>query len=121
VVKFIEKPTLVKTTGSGDKIIAEYFGNVNSDNKDISVAHMKASPGWSEVGQRPDFDEYTVMISGSLQVEIEEETITLEQGQGILISSGEWVRYSVPFGEMAEYIAVCLPAFTLQLANLGKK
>jgi len=106
--KLIEKPTVIPVPG--DKQIHEYVGRVNSGDGAISVAHMKSPAGWSEPGQTPDFDEYTLVLSGCMHVESREGSFDVRAGQAILTAQGEWIRYSTPEG--AEYIAICLPAFS---------
>jgi len=94
------------------KLIDEYVGRVNSRTGAVSIAHMHSPAGWSEPGQRPDFDEYTVVLRGVLRVEHESGSIDVHAGQAIIAASGEWVRYSTPDADGAEYIAVCAPAFS---------
>ncbi|HOW30185.1 MAG TPA: hypothetical protein PLP88_01340, partial [Bacteroidales bacterium] len=112
MAEFITLPTLIKAAGTKEKIIREYFGRVNSGTTDMSIAHMKSPQGWEEPGQCPEFEEYTVVLAGCLQVLTASEKYIVEAGQAILVKSGEWVKYSSPFEEGAEYIAVCLPAFS---------
>lgn len=105
-------PTVIEAAGTKPKIIREYIGRVNSNNSDLSIAHMNSPQGWEEPGQRPEFDEYTLVINGQLQVESEGGSITLvEKGHAITAHKGEWIRYSTPHEGGAEYIAICLPAF----------
>jgi quercetin dioxygenase-like cupin family protein len=106
--KLIEAPTQIPVPGN--KIIDEYIGRVNSADTQASIAHMRSPAGWSEPGQRPDFDEYTVVLKGVMRVEHEAGVTEVKAGQAIIAHKGEWVRYSTPDG--AEYIAVCVPAFT---------
>jgi len=106
--KLIEAPTQIPVPGN--KIINEYIGRVNSADTQASIAHMRSPAGWSEPGQRPDFDEYTVVLKGVMRVEHEAGVTEVKAGQAIIARKGEWVRYSTPDG--AEYIAVCVPAFT---------
>lgn len=108
----IGKPTVVKSAGNKEKIIKEYFGLVNSSTENVSIAMMHSPSGWVEPGQKPDFDEYTVVLKGMLQVETREKTHEVHAGEAILVSRKEWVRYSTPGPEGAEYVAVCLPAFS---------
>jgi len=108
----IEKPTVVEAAGNKIKIIEEYFGLVNSKDSQVSIARMKSPSGWIEPGQTPEFDEYTVVLKGMLQVRSEEKIYEVRAGEAILISGGKWVRYSTPGPEGAEYVAVCLPAFS---------
>jgi ethanolamine utilization protein EutQ (cupin superfamily) len=106
----IEKPTRIQAPGTPPKLIDEYVGRVNSATPSLSVAHMRSPAGWSEPGQRPRFDEYTLVLHGRLRVEHEGGEIQVSAGQAVMAHAGEWVRYSTPEG--AEYVAVCLPAFS---------
>ena len=106
--KLIEAPTQIPVPGN--KIIDEYIGRVNSGDTQTSIAHMRSPAGWSEPGQRPDFDEYTVVLKGVMRVEHEAGVTEVKAGQAIVARKGEWVRYSTPDG--AEYMAICVPAFT---------
>lgn len=115
--KKINAPTLVKAEGTKLKIIEEFFGKVNTGNSDISIARMKSPQGWEEPGQQPVFDEYTVVLKGTLLVETRTEEFYVSQGQAIIAYKDEWVRYSSPLEGGAEYIAVCLPAFSPDLVN----
>jgi quercetin dioxygenase-like cupin family protein len=110
VPKLIAAPTIVAAAGSKPKRIEEYAGRVNSGHANVSVARMTSPAGWQEPGQRPDFEEITVVLSGILRVEHDGGTVDVHAGQAIVTSPGEWVRYSTPDG--AEYIAVCIPAFS---------
>ncbi|MEO1273057.1 MAG: cupin, partial [Myxococcota bacterium] len=103
-------PTRIEAAGNKPKVIAEYVGRVNTGEERLSVAHMKSPGGWVEPGQRPEFDEYTVVLRGVLHVEFEGGSLDVHTGQAILTKAGEWVCYSTPEG--AEYMAVCLPAFS---------
>ncbi len=106
--KLIAAPTQIPVPGN--KIIDEYIGRVNSGDTQASIAHMRSPAGWSEPGQRPDFDEYTVVLKGVMRVEHEAGVTEVKAGQAIIARKGEWVRYSTPEG--AEYMAICVPAFT---------
>jgi mannose-6-phosphate isomerase-like protein (cupin superfamily) len=108
----IEGPSIITAAGNKPKRIEEYIGRVNSKTEGISVAYMKSPCGWVEPGQRPEFDEYTLVIKGSLHVECEGEPLDLRPGQALIAHAGEWVRYSTPGAEGAEYVAVCIPAFS---------
>ena len=110
--QLIEKPTRITAAGNKPKLIDEHVGRVNNREERISVAHMRSPGGWIEPGQRPEFDEYTVVLKGALQVDFEGGSLTVQAGQAVLAKGGEWVRYSTPGEEGAEYIAVCLPAFS---------
>ncbi len=96
----------------GGKLLDEYVGHVNSGTAAISIAHMRSPAGWSEPGQRPEFDEYTLVLRGTLRVEHDSGAIDVHAGQTIVAHKGEWVRYSTPGADGAEYVAICLPAFT---------
>jgi mannose-6-phosphate isomerase-like protein (cupin superfamily) len=108
----IEKPTVIKAAGNKEKIIEEYFGMVNSHSEKVSIAVMRSPSGWIEPGQKPDFDEYTVVLKGLLQVKTRDMVYDVRAGEAILIARCEWVQYSTPGPEGAEYVAVCLPAFS---------
>ena len=120
MAKLIKAPTSIKAAGVGEKIIEEYIGKVNSGTNGISIAHMNSPQGWEEPGQRPEFDEYTIVLKGTLQVETESETFRVSAGQAIFTQKNEWVRYSSPFEGGAEYIAVCLPAFSPETVHRDK-
>jgi quercetin dioxygenase-like cupin family protein len=113
----IEKPTIVAAAGNLPKRIAEYVGRVNSATEAVSIARMESPVGWSEPGQTPEFDEYTVVLRGLLRVETSSAAINVKAGQGIVARRGEWVRYSTPEPGGAEYIAVCIPAFAPGLVH----
>jgi len=117
MIQLINKPSIVKAAGTKEKIIEEFFGRVNSKTSDLSIARMKSPEGWEEPGQIPEFDEYTVVLKGTLKVKTKTEEYTVIEGQGILIGKNEWVQYSTPFDCGAEYIAVCLPAFSPNTVN----
>ena len=106
-----DKPFVVPTTDG--KLIEEHFGNATTQNKNLSIAHMIAPPGWSEPFQNPDFDEYTLVSRGKKLFEVDEEKIIVQAGESILIKRGSRVRYSNPFDEPCEYWSVCLPAFSI--------
>ena len=108
----IAAPTVIEAAGNKPKRIAEYAGRVNSGHENTSVAHMKSPGGWVEPGQRPEFEEITVVLAGMLRVEHEDGVIDVRAGQAIVSHPGEWIRYSSPEEGGAEYIAVCLPAFS---------
>src|ERR671929_1565214 len=111
--QLIERPSRVEAAGTKPKLIDEYVGRVNTGEGRVSVAHMRSPEGWVEPGQRPDFDEYTVVLDGCLRVESEggAEPLAVRAGQAVLAPAGEWVRYSTPEPGGASYVAVCLPAF----------
>ncbi|MXX69238.1 MAG: cupin [Gemmatimonadales bacterium] len=108
----IEAPAVIEAAGNQPKRIEEYAGRVRTGHEGVSVARMVAPSGWVEPGQRPEFEEVTVVLRGSLRVEHEAGVIDVNAGQAVVTHPGEWVRYSTPDPEGAEYIAVCLPAFS---------
>lgn len=108
----IEHPTRVQAAGNLPKIIDEYVGRLNSQESRISVAHMRSPAGWEEPGQTPEFEEYTIVLRGSLQVRHKSGVLEVRAGQAIVAHPGEWIQYSTP-NEGAEYIAICVPAFSL--------
>ncbi len=110
--KLIEQPTLIKAVGNKPKQIEEYIGRINSGHERISVAHMTSPAGWQEPGQKPEFEEITVVLNGLLRVEYEGGMLDVRAGQAVVAKPGEWIRYSTPEHNGAEYIAVCLPAFS---------
>ena len=109
--QLIAQPTRITSAGNKPKLIDEYVGRVNTGTAALSIAHMRSPGGWVEPGQRPEFDEYTVVLRGAVQVEFEGGQMLVTAGQGVLTKAGEWIRYSTPGEDGAEYIAVCLPAF----------
>jgi mannose-6-phosphate isomerase-like protein (cupin superfamily) len=115
--QLIAKPTEITAAGNKPKRIQEFVGRVNSRTSAVSVAYMVSPAGWEEPGQRPEFDEYTVVLKGRLQVESETGTLQVEAGQAVIARAGEWVRYSTPGSEGAEYVAVCLPAFSSETVH----
>jgi len=113
----IKTPSLITSAGNKPKIIEEFVGRVNSLTDQVSVARMKSPPGWVEPGQCPEFDEYTIVLKGMLRVTFHNGSIDVNAGQGIVVKKGEWVQYSTPEPDGAEYIAVCLPAFSMETVN----
>ena len=109
----IAQPTRIAAAGNKPKLIDEYIGRVNSATSALSVAHMRSPGGWVEPGQTPEFDEFTVVLRGKLRVEHRDGALEVNAGQAVIAHSGEWIRYSTPGEEGAEYIAVCLPAFSM--------
>ena len=110
--KLIEKPTVIDCVGTKPKQIQEFAGRVNSGHAGVSVARMISPSGWEEPGQRPEFEEISVVLKGTLRVQHENGALNVHAGQAVVTSPGEWVRYSTPGPEGAEYVAVCLPAFS---------
>jgi mannose-6-phosphate isomerase-like protein (cupin superfamily) len=108
----IDAPSVIEAVGNKPKRIEEYAGRVNSGHDSASVARMRSSEGWAEPGQRPDFEEISVALSGTLRVEHEGGAFDVSAGQAVVARPGEWVRYSSPLPGGAEYVAVCLPAFS---------
>lgn len=111
-MKHIQKPTVIRAAGSPPKQIEEFIGRVNSQTSEVSIARMTSPTGWSEPGQTPDFNEYTVVLRGTLKVKMKDKDVDVTAGQAIMIEAGEQVQYSTPYAGGAEYIAVCLPAFS---------
>jgi mannose-6-phosphate isomerase-like protein (cupin superfamily) len=110
----IEKPSVIAAAGNKPKIIEEFIGRVNSKTSGVSVARMQSPSGWVEPGQTPEFDEYTVVLRGSLRVTTRGGALDVHAGQAVIAHAGEWVQYSTPGPDGAEYIAVCLPAFSME-------
>jgi mannose-6-phosphate isomerase-like protein (cupin superfamily) len=117
MVKIIKAPSIIKATGNMPKEIREHFGRVNSSISEISIAHIISPEGWQESGQTPEFDEYTVVLKGTLKIETRNGIYLLKENQAIMVEKGEWVLYSTPEKGGAEYIAVCLPAFSPDLVH----
>jgi mannose-6-phosphate isomerase-like protein (cupin superfamily) len=117
MARLISSPTVIASAGNKPKRIEEYVGRVNSATEAVSVARMRSPGGWVEPGQTPQFDEYTVVLSGMLRVETKSGVIDVAAGQAIITPAGEWVRYSTPGDDGAEYIAVCHPAFSPATVN----
>jgi len=117
MIQHIKTPTIIKAAGNKEKKIEEFFGRVNSGTSEVSIARMTSPEGWIEPGQTPDFNEYTLVIKGALKIVTREKEFIVSEGEAILTSSGEWVQYSSPFAGGAEYIAICLPAFSLDLVK----
>jgi quercetin dioxygenase-like cupin family protein len=114
--RLITAPSIVQAAGTPPKRIEEYVGRVNSGHASVSVARMVSPPGWREPGQRPEFDEVTVVLKGRVRVEHEGGVFDVRAGEAVVTAAGEWVRYSTP-EEGAEYIAVCLPAFSMETVH----
>ena len=115
--ELIYKPTVIEAAGTPPKLIQEFIGRVNSGNQEISIARMRSPQGWSEPGQTPEFHEFTLVLKGTLRVETVKEVIYVKEGQAIQTLPGEWIRYSTPYDNGAEYIAVCLPAFSPEIVK----
>jgi len=115
--QLIAAPTEIPAAGEPPKLIREFFGRVNTGHQQVSIAQMTSPGGWIEPGQTPEFDEYTVVLEGTLVVESREGRLEIGAGRAVLVNAGEWVRYSSPYPEGARYLAVCLPAFSLQTVH----
>jgi mannose-6-phosphate isomerase-like protein (cupin superfamily) len=113
----ISSPTVVEAAGSKPKLIEEFVGQVNTRTRDLSIARMKSPEGWVEPGQRPEFEEYTLVLTGRLRVTTDKETIDVSAGQAVIVHAGEWVQYSTPEPGGAEYVAVCMPAFSMDTVH----
>jgi mannose-6-phosphate isomerase-like protein (cupin superfamily) len=113
----VEKPSVIAAAGNKPKIIEEFIGRVNSKTDDLSVARMQSPSGWVEPGQTPEFDEYTIVLRGSLRVTTAEGAVDVHAGQAVIAHAGQWVQYSTPGPDGAEYIAVCLPAFSMETVH----
>ena len=113
----IAKPTVIQAAGNQPKTIEEFIGRANSGTEAVSIARMRSPAGWAEPGQTPEFDEYTVVLKGRLRVESRAGILEVSAGQAVIAPAGEWVRYSTPDPEGAEYIAVCRPAFSPMLVH----
>ena len=113
----ITTPTRIEAAGNKPKLIDEYIGNVNSRMEALSIAHMRSPAGWVEPGQTPEFEEYTIVLKGLLRVAYAGGHVDVQAGQAVIAHSGEWVQYSTPTDDGAEYIAVCMPAFSPMLVH----
>ena len=112
MVMIIRKPSVIKAAGTKEKVIREYFGKVNSETEEVSIARMTSPEGWEEPGQCPEFNEYTLVLKGTLKIRTRKEEYIINEGEAILTEKKEWVQYSTPFPGGAEYVAICLPAFS---------
>ena len=115
--KLIEKPARVAAAGTKPKLIDEYIGRVNSETQGLSVAHMRSPQGWEEPGQTPEFDEFTIVLKGTVRVKHKNGELDVVAGQAVIAHGGEWIQYSTPAEGGAEYIAVCLPAFAMETVH----
>jgi mannose-6-phosphate isomerase-like protein (cupin superfamily) len=112
MIRKFKSPSIISAAGVPSKVIEEFIGRVNSATEDVSIARMSAAPGWEEPGQRPEFTEYTVVLSGMVRVASADGVTDAAAGEVVIAPAGEWVKYSTPGAEGAEYISVCLPAFS---------
>lgn len=117
----ISAPTRIEAAGNKPKLIEEFVGRVNSRNDELSIARMKSPAGWEEPGQTPEFSEYTLVLAGQLRVTTPEAVYDLGAGQAIIVPAGEWVQYSTPGHEGADYVAVCLPAFSPETVHRDQR
>jgi ethanolamine utilization protein EutQ (cupin superfamily) len=115
--ELIASPSRVEAAGTKPKLIDEFVGRVNTGEGRLSVARMRSPQGWLEPGQRPEFDEWTLVLDGSLHVEHDDGDLDVRAGQAVLVRAGEWVRYSTPGAGGADYVAICLPAFAAQTVH----
>jgi mannose-6-phosphate isomerase-like protein (cupin superfamily) len=113
----VPEPTRIQAAGNKPKLIDEYIGRVNSKDSAVSVAHMRSPQGWVEPGQAPEFDEYTIVLKGTLKVRSKDGEFDVSAGQAVIAHRGEWVQYSTPCEGGAEYIAVCVPAFSMETVH----
>jgi mannose-6-phosphate isomerase-like protein (cupin superfamily) len=113
----LKGPTIIQAAGNKPKIIEEFIGRVNSKTSGVSIARMKSPEGWVEPGQRPEFDEYTIVLRGMVRVKSESSTIDVQAGEAIIAHRGEWIQYSTPEIGGAEYVAICLPAFSMETVH----
>ena len=112
MAKKINSASIITAAGNKPKRIEEFIGRVNSKTNSLSIARMKSPSGWTEPAQKPEFDEYTLVLKGTLRVKTSSETFDINESEAVIVAKNEWVQYSTPGPEGAEYIAVCLPAFS---------
>jgi len=117
MAQHIKLPSLIKAAGNKEKKIEEFFGRVNSGTSEVSIARMTSPEGWIEPGQCPEFNEYTLVLKGTLKIVTREQEFHVSKGEAIMTGKGEWVQYSSPFAGGAEYVAICLPAFSMDLVK----
>ena len=113
----ITQPARIEASGNKPKLIDEYVGRINSRHENLSIAHMRSPQGWTEPGQTPDFEEFTIVLRGALRVKHHDGEFDVHMGQAVLTHRGEWVQYSTPHANGAEYIAVCVPAFSMETVH----
>ena len=113
----IQNPTRIEAAGNKPKLIDEFIGRINSGNSEVSVARMQSPSGWVEPGQTPEFEEFTIVLKGMLRVTHKGGTLDVRAGQAVVAHAGEWVQYSTPEPEGAEYVAICLPAFSMETVH----
>ncbi len=113
----VARPTHIAAVGTKPKLIDEYVGRVNTKTSSLSIAHMRSPQGWEEPGQAPEFEEFTVVLKGMLRVRFRDGELEVRAGQAVIAPAGEWVQYSTPLEDGAEYVAVCLPAFSMETVH----
>lgn len=121
MAQFIDQAIVIEAVDNKPKMIEEFIGSVNSGTKELSVARMRSPGGWLEPGQTPEFSEYTVVLKGLLQIKTKNRVYEVRAGQAIIVKAGEWVQYGTPSEEGAEYIAICLPAFSAEMVHRDKE
>lgn len=117
MIRKIDKPTAIRAAGNVPKQIEEYVGRVNSGTKEVSIAKMISPQGWIEPGQKPEFNEYTVVLKGILRIKLKDQEMEVKAGEAVIIDQNEWVQYSTPYEGGAEYMAICLPAFSPDMVH----
>ena len=117
MAKLIDKPAVIQAAGNKPKVIQEYIGRMNSKTTAASIAHLISPEGWIEPGQTPEFDEYSIVLEGTLQIQTKKGNLQVKKGQAAIAPKGEWVRYSTPHKGGASYIAICLPAFAMETVH----
>jgi len=117
----IHEPTRIQAAGNKPKLIDEFIVRINSKDSQVSVAHMRSPEGWEEPGQTPEFDEYTIVLKGMIRVTHKDGSIDVRTGQAVIAHKGEWIRYSTPEAGGAEYIAVCVPAFSMETVHRDER
>jgi mannose-6-phosphate isomerase-like protein (cupin superfamily) len=110
--RLIETSTRIRAAGTKEKLIDEYVGNVDTGTEGVNIAIMHSPVGWEEPGQCPDFDEYTIVLNGTLQITCQDDMMDVSEGQAIIVEANEWVQYSTPYEGGAEYVSICIPAFS---------
>ena len=117
MARLIEAPTEINAAGNVEKIIQEFIGRLNTKTDNISIAKMNSPEGWEEPGQTPEFDEFSIILKGTLRIENKNSTVDVKEGQAVIAPKGEWIKYSTPFQGGAEYIAICIPAFSPDIVH----
>jgi len=115
--QLVTAPSIIEAAGNKPKIIEEFIGRVNSGTTELSIARMSSPQGWTEPGQKPEFDEYTLVLDGMLRIQFKDGQIDVQAGQAVIVSAGEWIQYGSPNPGGATYVAVCLPAFSPQTVH----